>query len=38
MLEYYLSKGFVIFECNSKNLNITDNEEKKIVYAIDMHK
>ena len=29
MLEYYLSKGFVVLECNSNNLKIISNEEKK---------
>ena len=36
MLEYYLSKGFVVLECNSKNLKIIANEEKKL-NTMDMH-
>ena len=35
MLEYYLSKGFVVLECNSKNLKITSNEEKQIIHAME---
>ena len=29
MLEYYFSKGFVVLECNSNNLKIIANEERK---------
>ena len=35
MLEYYLSKGFVVLEFNSNNLKIIANEEKQIIHAIE---
>ena len=34
MLEYYLSKGFVVLECNSNILNIIANEAKQIIHAM----
>ena len=35
MLEYYLSKGFVVLECYSNNLNIIANEEKQTIHAME---
>ena len=33
MLEYYLSKGFTILECNDNNLAKVTNEVKQIIHA-----
>ena len=35
MLEYYLSKVFVVLECNSNNLNIIANKVKQIIHAVE---
>ena len=35
MLEYYLSKGFTILECNNNNLAKLPNEVKQIIHAED---
>ena len=37
MLEYYFSKGFLIFERNSNNLSRIANTEKQIINEMDMH-
>ena len=37
LVEYYLSKGFVTIEHNSKNLSSVTNEAKQRIHAIDMH-
>ena len=37
MLEYYLSKGSVVLECNSNHLNLIANEAKQIIHAMDIH-
>ena len=35
MLEYYFSKVFTIFECNTINLEKNPNEVKQIIHAED---
>ena len=35
MLEYYFSKGFTIFECNTINLEKFPNEVKQIIHEED---
>ena len=37
LVEYYLSKGFVIIKLNSKNLSSVPNEAKQRIHAIDMN-
>ena len=37
MLEYYLSKGFDVLECNSNDLKIIDDESKQGIHTIDMN-
>ena len=37
LVEYYLEKGFVIIEHNSKKLRSEPNEEKQRIHAINMH-
>ena len=37
LLEYYLSKGFVILEHNSNNSSSVSNKSKQIIHAIDTH-
>ena len=37
LLEYYLSKGFLILEQNPNNLSIIANNEKQRIHTMDMH-
>ena len=36
-MNYYLEKGFIILEHNSKNLTSVPNEAKQRIHDIDMH-
>ena len=38
LVEYFLSKGFVILEHNSKNLSSAPNEVKQTINVINIHK
>ena len=37
MVEYYFSKGFGIFECNSNHLENIPNGVKQIIHAEETH-
>ena len=37
-MEYYLEKGLVILEHNSKKLSIVPNKTKQIIHVIKIHK
>ena len=38
LVEYYLEKGFIIIQYNSKNLSSVPNKEKQITHAINIQK
>ena len=38
LVEYYLEKGFVCLQHNSKHLSIVPNEVKQIIHSIEIHK
>ena len=36
LVEYYLERGFIILQHNSKNLIIVHNEAKKLIHEINI--